>query len=911
MPPVNTDAAAAATNSSNSNAQPAAAASPPALRIPTSNSSPIVVQASPPRAAAISPASLPSFAQLMASPVAASAAASSQPSQPSQQSQATGSDGEVLLPAKPAPELPSSPTAAAASAPRSRSPPPSFFAQVLEPSSHSSTSLVHASTPMLNRRFGTPRQAIRLNFGQSANSSSSGSSSISSPDTSAPGRRVLEILCVVMLVLVVMVLMQDARWLAPISPALLYCMFTVAQERSRMEDEEDLLALDDTPRHPASSSSSSSSLPLAAPRSSVAHRVTRNQPPSQGLSLFGYSVRGPTPSRTPSGRLQGRLPAASARRPLRPSTAMPAIHDSASSSSSSAATPHRAIPFPSLASPPAAAAASAMSTSPRSSPRNNSSHMTHLHGSSGLVLQQPRPQRTVSGDASVLARSFSMQEDSEFSPVLDRLDSDTDRSQPESTHNNQKSPRQHQEEHKEQHPAVTTASSPRPDPLAIAASLSRPAPLAVQLPVRKIDVHAALSRVHHAPAVAAATPKSNLAQSSSELSSTGHTSASDSDTAPTDEEVSFFNGDGHSRRDSALSLDSLPRSAATAISFRLHFNFAFSFEEVLRAFWNMGESEEAAATGATTAGGASTGAGTGTEEEGEDPHSDSNTPPYTPTKMTPSQSYNQIAGGSAAAAASSMGSPIEQIPADAAAASRGHHSSSSQSQLTAIDLEVDTLSDTGEQISPVAAAAASDSSSSSSAASSTALPIRYAVRRVSTPLRLPLVLRKLLGTGRRWVTEDRIACDMSRRLVKLQSQSRVLEPFLSLVSAQTIAPHPSNPAHTRWSCEIKLHVYSSCGLLRGDVVSWISSMSKQRQHQISLLLSASIKRQVQRERQAELAAQLAAQTIEFEGTILSPILRQRSAGRRPDGSSARKPSAGSLAQIHANSMQQHNNNRRG
>lgn len=902
VPPANSDAAAAASNSSN--AQPVAAASPAVQRSPASNNlAPIIVQASPARAAAaMSPASsLPSFAQLMASPLAASAAASSQPAE---QSGATGSDGEVLLPSKPAPELPDSSPAAAASSARPRSPPPGFFAQMLEPPSRapSSTALVQASTPMLNRRFGTPRQAIRLNFGDSADSSSS------SDNASAPGRRVLEILCVVMLVLVVMVLMQDARWLAPISPALLYCMFTVAQERSRMEDEEDLLALDDTPRHPASSSSSSSSsssapLNLTVPRSSLAHRAARNQPPTQGLSLFGYSVRVPTPSRTPSGRLQGRLPVASARGPLRPSTAMPSIPASASSSSSSAATPHRhlaanlrtgAIPFPSLVSPPAAAAAAAMSTSPRSPARNNNPHPAHLHGSSGLVLQQPRPQRTVSGDASVLARSFSMQEDDNvFSPGLDRVDSDTEQSLSDSNQN-KKSPRQ-QEEQKEQHAAVTSVSSPRVDAQAIAASLSRSAPLAIQLPARKIDVHAALSRMHNAPATAAAAPRSNLTHSSSDLSSSVPTSASDSDTAPTDEEVSFFNG--HSRRDSALSLDSLPRSAATATSFRLHFNFAFSFEEVMRAFWNMGETEDAAAAGTSTAAGASTGAGTGTEEEGEDPQSD--TPPYTPTKMTPSHSYSQLAGGSAAAAASSMGSPIEHP----VAAARGHHSSSSQSQLSALDLEVESLSDTGEQVSPAAAA----SSSSSSAAT---VPIRYAVRRVSTPLRLPLVLRKLLGTGRRWVTEDRIACDVSRRLVKLQSQSRVLEPFLSLVSSQTIAPHPSNPAHTRWSCEIKLHVYSSCGLLRGDVVNWISAMSKQRQHQISLLLSASIKRQVQRERQAELAAQLAQQTIEFEGAVISPIIRQRSAGRRQD-SSARKPSAGSLAQMHAAANPQQQHNRRG
>jgi len=365
------------------------------------------------------------------------------------------------------------------------------------------------------------------------------------------------------------------------------------------------------------------------------------------------------------------------------------------------------------------------------------------------------------------------------------------------------------EEHKEQYNASPASPNARSDLApSIAASLSRSfQPLSVPMVPRRIDVHQALSRVSPAPASAskrrtqsqhALHAAQDDASQTDLLSSTELSDAEGG--AMSDVERAFF-ADAVRR---SAALEALPASAASSATFRMNFTFAFGFEDVLAAFLELGEHAAAAAAA---------------EREEQAANSDTNMP-HTPRRRT-SQS------AAAAEAFIGSGGAGAITPTSAAA-----HS------FALSEYEVTVLSDS-------AASAASSSSSPSDASS------RFIVRRVQTPLSLPLLLRKLLGDVRYLSVEERVHVDPARRLVHLRAHSRSLGNFLSLSSTQRIAPHPVHEGHTRWSVDVRVHVYSSCGLMRAQVQSFLIAAAKQRQHQISLLLSADIKRLVERRKQEQ------------------------------------------------------------
>ena len=657
-------------------------------------------------------------------------------------------------------------------------------------------------------------------------------------------RHAMRVLGAVLLV-VTLLLLLDPTWLAPISPVLLYSMFTVAQERSRLDDG------DETEAEAAVSASAIS-----------ARRV--DAPPTQAISLFGYSMRVPPPNgRITSGRSQPGQPNLPPAHPVSAHGA-PQPPLAAASSSSTPSLGQSRLPAPLLSASthtPFTVPFPSLTASPHSGPVRSAIGSLQ-HGSSGLVLQQPRPMRTLSDPATVLADDF-VEEEEEIAAAVVHPSAEVCPDHEAGQRSSKAS--QQLEEHKESVDDRPLRADMGPT---IAASLAH------SLTARKIDVNAALSRLspQHAPTASSSSSSSKRRpaqddHSAGELLSAGESagsaSASASDAESTTEaERAFFSG--QSRRDA---LDALPLSAATASSVRIHFSFQASFEDVVDAFWRLG-SEQAPA-----------------DSDDTEQSSDSNTPPYTPTKLTPSSSLNHL---------------VQQASAHAHAGAAGNLTSpATMSHPTATPLftraeyVADVISDSNES-----AAAVSASSSSSSAAA----PIRYVIRRVHSPLHLPHLLRKLLGNVTRLSVEERIQVDMARRSVRLHLHSRVLDRFLHFSSVQSIAPHPLNPAHTRWTCDIKLHVYSSCGLMRQQVMSWLSATTKQRQQQISMMLSAAVKRNIKkRARHAYLQEQRGAQASEqqeqhehVELSVMTPVLTQR---RRVDaGSSSRAPSSSSLFQ---------------
>jgi hypothetical protein len=716
------------------------------------------------------------------------------------------------------------------------------------------------------------------------------------------------------LLVVLLALLQEPLWLTTASPVLLYSLFSVAQERSsttieEIDDENDAA---DTSAAGASSSAAAASS-IRRPSTWAERVATHDSPPAPHIGLLGCSIRMPTPSRpisiTGSDRASAAAAAdlellqAAAASNAAAAAALASNAAAASSSSprmSGAATSTAAIPFPSLLSPSPAPAGDPLGVAAMG-PRQGQ------QGSSGLILVQPRPTRNVS-DRSVLAAE-NMLANAAAALAAQHQQQSSSAKQSAVSPSSMRTSAVDGDEHKEQDvsaPAALSASSPRarrPSP-SIAASLSShplPSvasasfqPLSVTLPPRRIDVHQALSRMSPAPASASKRRGHAHSQSQHSLSQQHHEDAAQSELSSADvsdaesslvseAERSFFAD--IVRRTAAL--ESLPASAASSASFRMNFTFQFGFEDVLTAFLELGE--HAAQQAAAAAAAAAAAVSSEREEPGASPYGESNAAPQTPRRRGSQTSSAAMAAEAFIGSGGGGGganTPTSNVAAHAFALS---------------DYVVDVISDS-----------AAAEGASASAVSTTDVPPRFIVRRVQTPLSLPHLLRKLLGDVRHLSVEERVSIDSSRRReVKLYALSRSLGNFLSLASVQRIAPHPVHEGHTRWSVEVRAHVYSSCGLMRAQVQSFLVAAAKQRQHQISLLLSADIKRLVEKRKIEQAQAQQQQQQddgSQKEEELFGPAgaglgLTQRTAAirnnSRADGSARAAAAASKAALSHS------------
>jgi hypothetical protein len=625
-------------------------------------------------------------------------------------------------------------------------------------------------------------------------------------------RHGMELFCLLLVLLLALVVYQhDIRWLAPISPILLYSLVSITHEPISTDAGE-------------------------TPAAAEARRLQMRRPSlpagTQGLSIFGMSVRLPTPAR-------------SQRRPSRATIEEiegDASHDitttstrSSSARAAVASSPlhrpqaHRPIAFPSLVTP--------VPSRSHVHPGSRAGRATILDQEDGDQAERHAQQREHLDE-----ERKEVEQDAIAAPIIQI--SSPSRSPQIVSVTSPRSP-------------LRASASPTVPVESIAASLTPPlravrvSPRQPQQPSASknaqqekrslIDVQATLSRLGEQEQIAPGIvqPSGPLArQTSVEVTEGSASDAESSSAAPSSLHLSslsflppFFR--------CAPSPASLSSSHLSTDSFSVRFTFRHSFVAVKKAFLAMGAGED------------------GPEGEGErrEQSEEAVTPPRTPTASRSAVSL---------AHSMSMGqlnflSPTMMEPQQREGQREGQHQQAtsrnaaaarpSAQLFTMSDVTVDVISDNLVDL-PLPGSTDSDSTSG---------PLtlhRQLVRRVSTPMRLPQLIRKLLGGASRLTMEERVqySTENDEGVMMIQLVNRDLTSYFTIYSTQTIAPHPSNPGQTLWTCRYTLYSYATCGPMRANVQTFIVGMTKARQQQISSLISAAVKREVRR-RAAEAQAQ--------------------------------------------------------